>query len=132
MTDSQLRCFNVGEVVSDISVQARNLGNGNGIDICGEGRYRKPLLSLVSRALQDRDKVVPLMGMEIYQAQVKAALAATLVTATVTQFNTRDNPGETASSAHGKFDNDPATMNSMLTTVLGVTPDRRFEKEDLN
>lgn len=96
------------------------------------GPYRKSLLYLVSRAFQDRNKVVPVMGMEIYQAQVKAALDATPVTATVKQFNTRDNPGETASSEHGKFDNDPATMNSMLTTVLGADPDRRFEKGDLN
>jgi hypothetical protein len=96
------------------------------------GPYRKSLLYLVSRAFQDRNKVVPLMGMEIYQAQVNAALAATPMTATVKQFNTRDNPGETTSSEHGKFDNDPATMNSMLVTVLGVAPGRRFEKEDLN
>lgn len=94
--------------------------------------YGKSLLYLVSRAFQDRNKVVPLMGMEIYQAQVKAALAATQVTATVKQFNTRDNPGETASREHGQFDNDPATMNSMLSTVLGVAPARKFEKGDLN
>lgn len=96
------------------------------------GPYRKSLLYLVSRAFQDRDKVVPVMGMEIYQAQVKDALAATPVTATVKQFNTRDNPGETASSEHGKFDFDPTTMNSMLRAVLGMDPARKFEKGDLN
>jgi hypothetical protein len=39
---------------------------------------------------------------------------------------------ETASSGHGDFDNDTATMNTLLSACLGETPERPFRPTDLD
>ena len=35
------------------------------------------------------------------------------------------------SESHGGFDNDPATLNSVLERILGRTPTREFRSRDL-
>jgi hypothetical protein len=40
--------------------------------------------------------------------------------------------GASVSHSHGGFDNDCATMNSVLTRVLGSLPKRPFTSRDLN
>jgi hypothetical protein len=40
--------------------------------------------------------------------------------------------GASVSHTHGGFDNDTATMNSVLVRVLGGTPRRLFTARDLN
>ena len=37
----------------------------------------------------------------------------------------------TDSKTHGGFDNDPATMNTILERVLGMPPKLPFKKEEL-
>jgi pimeloyl-ACP methyl ester carboxylesterase len=93
--------------------------------------YRKSLLYLVSRAFQDRDKIVPLLGMEKYLPQTLDALKALGIDHKASHYNTRDNSDMTRSNGHGEFDNDQATMNAMLKLVLGGQPMRPFAKEDL-
>jgi hypothetical protein len=89
--------------------------------------YRKSLLYLVSRSYQKRGEVVPLMGMEKYLPLPDQGVHKRLST-----YNTRDNPDVTKSSSHGGFDNDGATMNSMLRFVLGAEPERSFQDSDLS
>jgi len=43
-----------------------------------------------------------------------------------------DQEPRTLSTAHGGFDNDPATMNDILQRVLGKAPKRPFNKSDLH
>jgi hypothetical protein len=38
----------------------------------------------------------------------------------------------TSSVSHGGFDNDPATMNALLRTILGQEPQHLFTKKSLN
>ena len=46
-------------------------------------------------------------------------------------FNTADHPNQTSSTSHGGFDNDLATMNTMLKIILGANSTRPFLKEEL-
>ena len=39
--------------------------------------------------------------------------------------------GPSRSDSHGSFDNDPATLNSILRQILGGAPKREFEARDL-
>jgi hypothetical protein len=86
--------------------------------------YRKSLLYLVSRAYQNKNHVVPLMGLEEHWNQVVPPDA-------VTSFVTNRSPNQTQSDSHGGFDNDLATMNNALRVVLGRRPTRLFKEEDL-
>lgn len=94
--------------------------------------YRKSLLCLVSRSFQDRDRIVPLLGMEKYLPPTLDAMKALGIDHKARHYNTRDHGDMTRSSSHGGFDNDPATMNALLRLVLGVHPARPFAKEDLS
>jgi hypothetical protein len=48
------------------------------------------------------------------------------------QETTAIQQGASVSHSHGGFDNDCATMNSVLTRVLGSEPKRPFTARDLN
>jgi hypothetical protein len=89
--------------------------------------YRKSLLYLVSRSYQQKDRVVPLLGM----AKHLADLPIGDIKDRVKTYTTAERPDVTASTTHGGFDNDVITMNSHLKLVLGREPDRPFKSEDL-
>ena len=95
------------------------------------GIYRKSLLYLVSNAFEEARKA-PILGMQRFSAGLEELAPERL------QFiysdgspGTREAPSPTASTSHGGFDNDPNTMNSILRTILGKEPTRRFKREDL-
>jgi hypothetical protein len=89
------------------------------------GIYRKSLLYLVSRSYQERGEVVPIMGMEKYKKKLKDDGSRRFH-----HYNTRDNRDMTTSASHGGFDNDPATMNSMLKVIVG-SAFKAFKDEEL-
>lgn len=86
--------------------------------------YRKSLLYLVSNAFEEAHET-PLLGMQNFTADIAKDKGLEL-------FNTRDNKKVTASSSHGGFDNDPATLNHILTTILGRAPAKPFLKGDVD
>ena len=89
--------------------------------------YRKSLLYLVSRSYQAKGEIVPIMGMQKHLDK----LPVDGVQNRIKTFNTADHPDKTTSKKHGEFDNDVATMNSMLSFVLGTDPVRPFKRSDL-
>lgn len=90
--------------------------------------YRKSLLYLVSRAYQRKTgDPVPLMGMAKHESALNDILSGLPFQA----HHAPDQSDTTDSTSHGGFDNDPATMNAMLSIVLGRPPGRPFNKSDL-
>jgi hypothetical protein len=109
------------------------------------GPYGKSLLYLVSNAFEgSRD--VPILGMKAFIDADKelARLFAGSVDGRPALVVSAGNPidpaneatairqGASASRSHGGFDNDTATMNSVLTRVLGQAPKRLFTGRDLS
>jgi len=109
------------------------------------GPYGKSLLYLVSNAFEGT-REVPILGM-------KACIAADKTLAKLFDGTVDGRPalvvsegipidaakeaaaiqqGASVSHSHGGFDNDCATMNSVLTRVLGSLPKRPFTSRDLN
>lgn len=85
--------------------------------------YRKSLLYLVSNAFEQL-KAEPLLGMEKFSRAYHDTV----------KIHYSDGPrhgNQTQSTSHGGFDNDPATMNSILATVLGKPPLVPFTAENL-
>ena len=70
--------------------------------------YRKSLLYLVSRAFE-RTGERPLLGMDRYAKKQKSS--------TLKRHVSNGKTGSTRSKSHGGFDNDEATMNSILKTI---------------
>ena len=89
------------------------------------GPYRKSLLYFVSRAFEE-EKVMPLLGMEVH-AEKLALKAGHKI-----HYAGRA-PTVTDSKEHGGFDNDRATMNNILKTILGKKPSASngFQPEDM-
>jgi hypothetical protein len=91
--------------------------------------YRKSLLYLISRAFEEQvEPPAALLGMQRFSADVERLRHKNL------QFHYSDGRGgsgaHTSSPTHGGFDNDAATMNSVLKTVLGGARVRRpFTRE---
>jgi hypothetical protein len=78
---------------------------------------------LVSRALE-RGKDVPLLGMQKHSKKIAARSNL--------EFVYSDGRGRrTASETHGGFDNDKATMNDLLKTVLGKKPSKPFDDDEM-
>lgn len=109
------------------------------------GPYGKSLLYLVSNAFEGtRD--VPILGMKACidgdnkLANLFAGTVDGRPALVVSEGIPLDPAGEVAairqgasvSHSHGGFDNDTATMNSVLTRVLGHAPKRLFTARDLN
>lgn len=93
------------------------------------GPYGKSLLWLVSRAFEDK-RDTPILGMKCFLDKNPAlnSLREDLIVSPSTGV-----PGsETASKTHGGFDNDPATMNSVLQRILGRVPVKMFQQRDLD
>ena len=85
--------------------------------------YNKSLLYLVSNAFETRSRM-PLLGMEVFERQLNGDPV------TICHAGGRDK--RSASTTHGGFDNDVATMNDLLTRVLGQKPSRKFTDRDLD
>jgi hypothetical protein len=85
------------------------------------GPYGKSLLYLVSNAFEGA-RGVPLLGMQ----KCVAADAALAVSGTAGAAGSR-----ASSRSHGGFDNDPDTLNSVLTRILGGAPKRLFTAREL-
>ncbi|HQT00872.1 MAG TPA: C1 family peptidase [Thiobacillus sp.] len=109
------------------------------------GPYGKSLLYLVSNAFEGK-RNVPLLGMQAcleadddlqqrYTGQVDGR-PALIVSAGIPVAEGEEDVallrGTAVSHSHGGFDNDCATMNSILVRVLGGLPKRRFKPRDLN
>jgi Papain family cysteine protease len=97
------------------------------------GPYGKSLLYLVSNAFEGR-RDTPILGMErhiIADSDVEAFLQSHVVVAGAAGVGSDDNYPLSRSDSHGGFDNDPATMNSLMWRILGKTPSRRFTVRDL-
>ena len=109
------------------------------------GPYGKSLLYLVSNAFEDR-RGMPLLGMERYIRRIQAAGNDHEVVPEIEKefrktLNGNPNlviagagtdiPNLSRSDSHGGFDNDAATMNSVLWRILGEEPKRPFEVRDL-
>ena len=86
--------------------------------------YRKSLLFLVSNAFEEESEA-PILGMEKFSKEIDRPRGFNLVYS--------DGPGSNRSESetHGGFDNDPATMNDMLKTVLGRNPSVKFTEDNL-
>ena len=89
------------------------------------GPYRKSLLYFVSRAFEEKKKM-PLLGMEKYAGKL------TLKTAHTIHYAGRAS-SITESRKHGGFDNDRATMNDILKSILNRKPSaaKGFQPEDM-
>lgn len=109
------------------------------------GPYGKSLLYLVSNAFEGT-REVPILGMEACidaDAQLAKLFSGKVGTrpALVVSEGIPIDPaqeaaaiarGASVSHSHGGFDNDTATMNSVLTRVLDGTPTRLFTTRDLH
>jgi hypothetical protein len=104
------------------------------------GPYGKSLLYLVSNAFEGR-REVPLLGMQKFVAKVDGKdppdpKVAALVKGSVTVAKDEEDESDKSkprsnSDTHGGFDNDAATMNSVLRMILGGKPKREFLPRDL-
>lgn len=90
--------------------------------------YRKSLLFLVSRAFEDKPLPAKLLGMRKYSKNLAASVSRLNI---YYSDGSSSGAAKTKSKSHGGFDNDPATMNSVLRRVIGKTPDRPFTKKSL-
>jgi len=109
------------------------------------GPYGKSLLYLVSNAFEGM-REVPIVGMQAcLEADAKLAKLfdgkvdgrpALVVSAGIpidpAQELAAIRQGASVSHTHGGFDNDCATMNSVLTRVLGSAPKMLFTARDLH
>jgi hypothetical protein len=101
------------------------------------GPYGKSLLYLVSNAFEGA-RGLPLLGMQRFLTQPGIAGLfdrARLVIAGQAPADSNDSklwPNVSRSDTHGGFDNDPATMNSVLYRILGNAPLRPFSARDLD
>jgi hypothetical protein len=99
------------------------------------GPYGKSLLYLVSQAFESR-RGVPLLGIHDH-LQADERLHALLRAAQqgrkgLVIAGEPGPPGSLSrSTTHGGFDNDPDSMNSVLTRILGRPPLRAFNARDL-
>jgi hypothetical protein len=107
----------------------------------GKMVYGKSLLYLVSNACEKK-RGTPILGMhaclqtdKAMNAAYQAAAADGLPNLIIAGAKREAESKETASSqssSHGGFDNDVATMNSVLYRILGSAPPRPFTRHDLN
>jgi hypothetical protein len=83
--------------------------------------YSRSLLYLVSRAYEDSANT-PLAGMEIYANQLPRSVKLSISYSQST---------ETASTSHGGFDNDVATLTTIMSRVLGKEVAKPPMKDEL-
>ena len=92
--------------------------------------YRKSLLYLVSNAFEEQ-RGEPILGMQKFENASQGV--DTQKNLAIKTSDGRSAKRNTTSKTHGGFDNDEATMNSVLRAVLGLdeNPERHFTKEEL-
>lgn len=91
--------------------------------------YRKSLLYLVSRAFEE-EPPERILGLQKYRNRLGRLPGGNKLRFEVSNGSSRENP-RTTSTTHGGFDNDLATVNDILKSVVGGTPERPFTEEDL-
>ena len=106
----------------------------------GQLVYGKSLLYLVSNACEKK-RGTPILGMNCFLAQDKAmqkayqGMDANGLPQLILTKDSEENPEQartaSTSRSHGGFDNDVATMNSVLYRILGASPARPFNARDL-
>jgi hypothetical protein len=94
------------------------------------GPYGKSLLWLVSNAFEDR-RGTPLLGMKHY-LRAEPALQQAAFAEVIESAGKAGTGAQCMVEAHGGFDNDPASMNAVLTRILGNMPEVLFEARDLD
>lgn len=114
------------------------------------GPYGKSLLYLVSNAFEGK-RETPILGMERFLSSKSAdsnkevvdpelekffsvevaKSQPSLVVSGATPASVKLSPNLSRSDSHGGFDNDEATLNSVLFRILGNMPKRPFELRDL-
>lgn len=90
------------------------------------GVYRKSLLYLVSRAFEENPRPAEIFGMQIDNKPPSE-------TSDRLTFHYSDGPSSqhTQSKSHGGFDNDVATMNTVLRQIFGKKPKVPFTAQSL-
>ncbi|MBY5721779.1 C1 family peptidase [Rhizobium leguminosarum] len=98
------------------------------------GLYRKSLLYLVSNAFEETPET-PIAGMDVFMRGNEQGIAYHVA-------GSRDRQGKlipetkqvSHSTSHGGFDNDPLTMNHVLSRILGIAapPKRGFNSAELS
>lgn len=111
-----------------------------GDTVGGQLVYGKSLLYLVSNACEKK-RGTPILGMNCFLAQDKAMQTAyqtvdanglpNLILTKDSEENPEQARTASTSRSHGGFDNDVATMNSVLFRILGASPARPFNARDL-
>lgn len=86
--------------------------------------YRKSLLYLVSNALE-RQRAKPLLGMEVFANKLPALPGLRFM------YSDGKTGTVTRSTTHGGFDNDTATMNSIMRRILGAVPPLPFAENEM-
>jgi len=120
-------------LLSDAAEQADTVGS--------QMVYGKSLLYLVSRACETK-RDTSILGMQAFlqqDAALKAAYSAPddqglprFIIAGGTPEPAGQEKTSSQSRSHGGFDNDAATLNSVLYRILGNTPPRPFTPRDLD
>ncbi|MEM9620803.1 MAG: hypothetical protein AAF993_04090, partial [Pseudomonadota bacterium] len=85
--------------------------------------YRKSLLYLVSNALE-RERGKPILGIQEHADALSAAPRPNFIVS-----NGRGR--QTRATTHGGFDNDPYTMNTLLSRILGLAPEEPFAADEM-
>lgn len=96
------------------------------------GIYRKSLLYLVSESFEE---ALPeaVLGMKKYTVDLQKQREIRGVDEKLKIYYSDGREDEaTASTSHGGFDNDPATMNTLLETILGGAPEYPFTSDNLD
>lgn len=91
--------------------------------------YRKSLLYLVSRSFEEDPRPAGILGMQVHSKRLSARLP--VLKLYYSEGKAAPSAGVTQSESHGGFDNDAATMNSVLRRVLGKTPAEPFTAKSL-
>ncbi len=85
--------------------------------------YGRSLLYLVSRAFEEK-AATPLAGMALYADKISPAAKLNIA------YSAKG--GKTESTSHGGFDNDAATMTTIMSRILGAAPKKPPEPGELN
>lgn len=91
--------------------------------------YRKSLLYMVSRAFEETIPTA-ILGMMKYAKTESGLPAKSVYISEGPPQTNKEVP--TASTSHGGFDNDPNTMNHILSRILGGKPKQKFTAESLS
>ena len=94
------------------------------------GPYGKSLLWLVSNAFEDK-RGTPLLGMKHY-IKSRLSIQQSAFIEIIESVGKGATGGQCTSETHGGFDNDPITMNAVVSRILDKKPNPIFEARDLD